>query len=286
MKSDVNRLPSTLIRMPTVCGRLNMSERGILSKLTKAGGASLNTTVSGAVDVHNVASSSQPRYSTGTVLYHPSGVATISVKPPIPTTLLLPPSANTSSPAAQAPGRVGSPMIASKGMQVLMTATPTPYVTTLITGAGTITTPISSLQGTLVSTLAPLTVSQTSVTPVINSVFSLSPVNSPSGTPRSLTPPSSSSSSAKQPILSKKASALVDNQLTSIIRSKASAMGLLRGADSPGAPASPLSETHLPSTPTSTSVSPRNPRPENTADQPEAGAENRDGNSPDIICLD
>ena len=40
MKSDVNRLPSTLIRMPTVCSRLNMSERGILSKLTKAGGAS------------------------------------------------------------------------------------------------------------------------------------------------------------------------------------------------------------------------------------------------------
>ena len=37
MKSDVNRLPSTLVRMPPVTARLNMSERGILSRLTKRG---------------------------------------------------------------------------------------------------------------------------------------------------------------------------------------------------------------------------------------------------------
>ena len=37
MKSDVNRLPSTLVRMPPVTARLNMSDRGIHSRLTKRG---------------------------------------------------------------------------------------------------------------------------------------------------------------------------------------------------------------------------------------------------------
>ena len=37
MKSDVNRLPSTLVQIPPVTARLNMSEKGILSRLTKRG---------------------------------------------------------------------------------------------------------------------------------------------------------------------------------------------------------------------------------------------------------
>ena len=37
MKSDVNRLPSTLVQMPPVTTRLKMSEKGILSRLTKRG---------------------------------------------------------------------------------------------------------------------------------------------------------------------------------------------------------------------------------------------------------
>ena len=37
MKSDVNRLPSILVQMPPVTARLNMSEKGILSPLTKRG---------------------------------------------------------------------------------------------------------------------------------------------------------------------------------------------------------------------------------------------------------
>lgn len=34
MKSDVSRLPATLARIPPVAQRLQMSERGILSRLT------------------------------------------------------------------------------------------------------------------------------------------------------------------------------------------------------------------------------------------------------------
>ena len=48
MKSDVNRLPSTLVRMPPVTARLNMSEKGILSRLTKRGeGPPPNVTIPG-----------------------------------------------------------------------------------------------------------------------------------------------------------------------------------------------------------------------------------------------
>jgi len=36
MKADVSRLPSTLCRIPTVSSRLQMSERGILHRLTKS----------------------------------------------------------------------------------------------------------------------------------------------------------------------------------------------------------------------------------------------------------
>ena len=38
MRSNVNRLPSSLVRMPPVTARLNMSERRIHSRLTKRGG--------------------------------------------------------------------------------------------------------------------------------------------------------------------------------------------------------------------------------------------------------
>jgi hypothetical protein len=89
-------------------------------------------------------------------------------------------------------------------------------------------------------------------------------------------------------MLSKKASALVDNQLTSIIRSKASAMGLLR-SESPGNPQSPPhGDARQTSTTTASgqSVSPRNQRPENTVEQSKTDLAKRDENSPDIICLD
>ena len=53
MKSDVNRLPSTLVRMPHVTARPNMSERGILSPLTKRGrGTPPNVTLLGNTIQH------------------------------------------------------------------------------------------------------------------------------------------------------------------------------------------------------------------------------------------
>lgn len=310
MKSDVNRLPSTLIRMPSVCGRLNMSERGILSKLAKSGGSSTDPNLSGTQAAESTVyyttqggSSSQPRYASqpyftqGGVLYQATGAATISVKPTHPTTLLLPATGAVHGSTVAQTARGGSPMIASKPTQPLMSPTPTPYVSTLITSPGTPAV-LSSQVVQVVPRTSPLAQGTTAVAPqplipVINSVFSLSPSSSPSGTPRSLTPPSSSSSThgtsaPKQPVLSKKASALVDNQLTSIIRSKASAMGLLR-SESPSNPQSPSqSDARQSSTAASNtrSVSPRNQRSENTSEQNKSEKEKRDENSPDVICLD
>lgn len=308
MKSDVNRLPSTLIRMPSVCGRLNMSERGILSKLAKSGGSSSDQNPSGASAAQSSVyyttqggSSSQPRYTQqpyltqGGVLYQPTGAATISVKPTHPTTLLLPATGAAHGGTVVQTGRGASPMIASKPAQPLMSPTPTPYVSTLITSPGTpavlSSQVVQVVPRTTTHAQGTTAVAQQPLVPVINNVFSLSPSSSPSGTPRSLTPPSSSSSThggsaPKQPVMSKKASALVDNQLTSIIRNKASAMGLLR-SESPSNPQSPTqSDTRQSSTSAlnSQSLSPRNQRPENTSEQSEK--EKRDENSPDVICLD
>lgn len=162
-------------------------------------------------------------------MYHPQGGATISVKPPLPTTLLLPAGSGpmTTPPAMQSATASNTGRIAAKTVQpAILSPTPTPYVSTLITG------PTSTNTAAIHSPNSPVTL----------------PANT------------------KQPILSKKASALVDNQLTSIIRSKASAMGLIR-SESP-------SGSSQASTPTSTST-----------EQPQS-AEKRDGKSPDIICLD
>ena len=136
MKSDVNRLPSTLVRMPTVTARLNMSERGILSRLTKRGeGPPPNVTIPGNTiqppPVPGMGSVTiQPKvqplvlgggtimppvqiragplhYTTSSVYRAPpvtGSNATITVQPPPPTTLLL--SASTATSSQTKPGFV------------------------------------------------------------------------------------------------------------------------------------------------------------------------------------
>ncbi|CAH3171557.1 unnamed protein product [Porites evermanni] len=121
MKSDVNRLPSTLVRMPPVTARLNMSERGILSRLTKRGeGPPPNVTIpgntiqpppvpgmgsvviqpkvqplvlGGGTIIPPVQIRAGPLHYTTSSVYRAPPVtgsnATITVQPPPPTTLLL-----------------------------------------------------------------------------------------------------------------------------------------------------------------------------------------------------
>lgn len=307
MKSDVNRLPSALVRMPPVTARLNMSERGILSRLTKRGeGPSPNVTVSGnlnqPVPVPGMGTipiqpkvqplvlgggtvlppldvKARPLRFTAPPLYYPSPVAagstaTITVRPPPPTTLLLP--ASTSVSGLSKPGLVqtipkpGSPMISHH----VNSPAPTQYVSTFITKP--VVTAASAVPQT-----APAPASSAPVlTPVINSVYSLSTGKPGTEAPRSATPPVIQGSIGK--MLSKSATALVENQITSIIRSKASAMGLLK----PDASSSPSSPTAAEARASSPGLDQGTPQEESGQTQTATTAEKTKDADPDVICLD
>lgn len=305
MKSDVNRLPSTLVRMPPVTARLNMSERSILNRLTKSGNAAAQqrppppyrapapailaplptnhisvSPPNGPPTVAEILAaqrSGSPRHSYGaptyysstpstTLFYQPGPAAgpaaTISVRPPPPTTLLLP--ATTAVTGASSPATIQP---APRG------ATPSPYVTSILSKA--VAQAGASQPGP-----------QASMTPLINSVYSLSDEQCPEPK-RSSTPPSSILSSGSK-VLSKKTSALVDSQITSIIRSKASAMGLLRSAEVSGAQATARDTQSPSSQETGSSGQAGSPQP--SKDEPrqeetqKAGASS-DGDE-DVICID
>ena len=123
MKSDVNRLPSTLVQMPPVTTRLKMLEKGILSRLTKRGeGPPPN------VAIFSCYPGKGPTLSVGRWHYRTpcsnesrnpalqgynsecrtspvtGSNATIIVQPPPPTTLLL--SASTATSSQAKPGLV------------------------------------------------------------------------------------------------------------------------------------------------------------------------------------
>ena len=304
MKSDVNRLPSALVRMPPVTARLNMSERGILSRLTKRGeGPPPNVTVvgslvqpppisgvgtvpiqpkvqplvlGGSTVMPSLNAKARPLRFTSPPVYYPPPVAgstaTITVRPPPPTTLLLP----ASSSGLPRPGLVQtvtkpSPPLVSHHVNSL---TPTQYGTCLITkptvaAASAIPQPVPTPASS-----APV------LTPVINSVFSLS-----TGTeaPRSATPPVIQGSSISK-MLSKSATALVENQITSIIRSKASAMGLIKSDVSSG-PSSPTGAEARASPPVLGQAPSQSPQESGETQSPTTGDKTKD-DDPDVICLD
>lgn len=303
MKSDVNRLPSALVRMPPVTARLNMSERGILSRLTKRDGAPPNVTVSGNLvqpvpmaipgsipiqpkvqplvlaggTVLPPAPNIKPRPSyryTVPPVYYPSSTATITVRPPPPTTLLLPASTTTSSLVTpglvQTVPKASSPLISHQ----VNSPTPTQYVTTLITKPAVTSTVSHPVVGPA---------SSTPLTPVINSVYSLSAGKTSTEAPRSSTPPASALQSGIGKMLSKKATTLVENQITNIIRREASAMGLIK-PDASSNPSSPsATETHVSSPGQSSQAKPQD-ESDNKAHSPKT-ADGKD-NDPDVICLD
>ncbi|XP_073253079.1 chromodomain-helicase-DNA-binding protein 4-like isoform X6 [Porites lutea] len=307
MKSDVNRLPSTLVRMPPVTARLNMSERGILSRLTKRGeGPPPNVTIPGntiqSPPVPGMGSVAiQPKvqplvlgggtimppvqiragplhYTTSSVYRAPpvtGSNATITVQPPPPTTLLL--SASTATSSQAKPGLVqnipkpGSPMISHH----VNAPTPTQYVTTLLTK------PAVTAASAVPQTASAPASSGTVLTPVINSVYSLSTGQTGTESPRSSTPPVIQGGIGK--MLSKSATALVENQITSIIRSKASAMGLIRPDTSSG-PSSP-SETQAAS-PGQGQSTPQAPQEETSQSHTVKTGDTTKDKDPDVICLD
>ena len=268
MKSDVNRLPSTLVRMAPVTHRLNMSERSILSRLTKTGGAT-NQPIAGA----------PPRSA------------------PVPTTVLSRPGppAVTQMTHAQ---RTGSPQLVYTTSQAhhsahspaSITVRPSPPTTFLLGTSGTgAAAPLVTAPTGYATALKPGSQALPTKTPVIDSVFSLR-VDAAPEPPRSATPPGSILNSGSK-VLSKKTSALVDSQITSIIRSKASAMGLLRSAEAAGAQSSgaqaTVGDARSPSTHGSASSS-RTSSPKAPAHEPPAGDGAQAGASPtsDIICID
>ena len=307
MKSDVNRLPSTLVRMPPVTARLNMSERGILSRLTKRGeGPPPNVTIPGNTiqppPVPGMGSVTiQPKvqplvlgggtimppvqiragplhYTTSSVYRAPpvtGSNATITVQPPPPTTLLL--SASTATSSQAKPGFVqnipkpGSPMISHH----VNSPTPTQYVTTLLTK------PAVTAASAVPQTASAPASSGAVLTPVINSVYSLSTGQTGTESPRSSTPPVIQGGIGK--MLSKSATALVENQITSIIRSKASAMGLIKPDTSSG-PSSP-SETQAAS-PGQGQSTPQAPQEEPSQSHTVKTGDTTKDKDPDVICLD
>lgn len=308
MKSDVNRLPSALVRMPPVTARLNMSERGILSRLTKRDGAPPNVTISGnliqpapmplvgSVPIQPLvmtggtvlppAPSIKPkpsyRYSVPPVYYPPtipSSTATITVRPPPPTTLLLPASTTVSSLVkpglVQSVPKASSPLISHH----VNSPTPTQYVTTLITKPA-VTTTVSPVPHPVVGPA-----SSTPLTPVINSVYSLSAGKAGTEGQRSSTPPTSAIQSGIGKMLSKKATTLVENQITSIIRREASAMGLIR-PDASSNPSSPSATEKRVSSPGQSQVTPQAPQEESDKTQPPKTGDPKMDNDPDVICLD
>ena len=311
MKSDVNRLPSALVRMPPVTARLHMSERGILSRLTKrAEGPSPNVTVSGnlvqsapipGVSTVAIQPKVQPlvlgtntmmpsfnakarplRFTSPPAMYYPppaaSNTATITVRPPPPTTLLLPSSTSASNLANA--GRVITVSNPSSAMISHHVNPPTPqqYVSTLVTS------PTVTTVSTVPQIVPPTPATSTPVlTPVINSVFSLKASKPGAEAPRSSTPPVIQGSIGK--MLSKSATALVENQITSIIRSKASAMGLIK-PDSSSDPRSPKGTEAQVSSLAQDSSTPQAPSGEPGQTQTQGTGEKRDVAGPDVICLD
>ncbi|PFX26138.1 chromodomain-helicase-DNA-binding protein 4-like isoform X3 [Stylophora pistillata] len=310
MKSDVNRLPSALVRMPPVTARLNMSERGILSRLTKREGPPPNVTVSGnlmqpaPIPTSAASIPIQPKVQPlvlagGTVippapgvkgrppfrygvppLFYPSAMsgssATLTVRPPPPTTLLLPVPTTTVKSGLVQSGLVpsvpkpSSPLISHR----VNSPTPTQYVTALITkpaGSAAVSTVPQPISGAVSST-PPLT-------PVINSVYSLSTGKTATEAQRSSTPPTSTIGAGIGKMLSKKATTLVENQITSIIRREASAMGLISSSN--------------PSSPTATETR-ASPGPKQTASQAAEESDqeqttkagDKSDKDPDVICLD
>lgn len=311
MKSDVNRLPSALVRMPPVTARLNMSERGILSRLTKREGPPPNVTISGnlihpapipAVGSVPIQPKVQPlvlsggtvlppapnikprpsyRFNVPPVYYQPpmpSSTATITVRPPPPTTLLLP--ASTATPSLVKPGLVQSVPKASSPLisHQVNSPTPTQYVTTLLTKP--VMTPVT----TSVPHPGAGPVSSTPLTPVINSVYSLSTGKTGTEAQRSATPPSSAMQSGIGKMLSKKATTLVENQITSIIRREASAMGLIR-PDASSNPSSPSSTDTRVSSPGQSQATNQDPQVEPDQTQTAKTGDKND-KDPDVICLD
>ena len=232
-------------------------------------------------------------YNPQPVYYHPipgspaAGGTTISVKPPPPTTLILPATAAQTTPhpsaaGVQIAGRSGSPA-GSKATTPLNQPSPTPYVTTLITKptaqipSTSLTTRAVSISGNVATTAG----QSASLTPVIDSVYSLSPTSSPSPGQRSSSPGSSQTSSllsgSGKSVLSKKASQLLDSRISHIIKSKASAMGLLR--DPPTVTSPPVESQH-PGPPAG--QTPTQPQTQSTkVDKTVA-----DEKDPDIICID
>ena len=305
MKSDVNRLPSALVRMPPVTARLNMSERGILSRLTKREGPPPNVTVSGnpmqpaPIPTSAASIPIQPKVQPlvlagGTVippapgvkgrppfrfnvppLYYPSamssGSATLTVRPPPPTTLLLPaPTTTVKSGLVQSVPKPSSPLISHH----VNSPTPTQYVTTLITkpaGSAAVSTVPQPISGAVSST-PPLT-------PVINSVYSLSTGKTGTEAQRSSTPPSSTIGAGIGKMLSKKATTLVENQITSIIRREASAMGLISSSN----PSSP-SATETRASPGPKQTAPQAAEESDQKQTTKAG--DKSDKDPDVICLD
>ncbi|XP_029187317.2 chromodomain-helicase-DNA-binding protein 4-like isoform X5 [Acropora millepora] len=311
MKSDVNRLPSALVRMPPVTARLNMSERGILSRLTKRGeGPSPNVTVTGSlvqsapipgVSTVTIQPKMQPlllgsntimpslnakarplNFTSPPVMYYPAPVtgntATITVRPPPPTTLLLP--SSTSVASLPKPGPIMTVTNPSSSMISHHANLPTPaqYVTAVITKP-TVTgaLPVPQVMPPTPATTAPV------LTPVINSVFSLSAGKSGTESPRSSTPPVIQGSLGK--MLSKSASALVENQISSIIRSKASAMGLIK-PDTSSNPGSPKVTEARVSSPSLGPAAPQAPPAESGQTQTPVTGDKAEGADPDVICLD
>ncbi|XP_078374198.1 chromodomain-helicase-DNA-binding protein 4-like isoform X2 [Oculina patagonica] len=310
MKSDVNRLPSALVRMPPVTARLNMSERGILSRLTKRDGPPPNVTISGnsmqpapmpvgSVPIQpkvqplvlaggtvlppplNIKPRPSYRYSVPQMYYPPSiqsSTATITVRPPPPTTLLLPASTTVSSLVkpglVQSVPKASSPLISHH----VNSPTPTQYVTTLLTKPA-VTSTVSAVPHPVVGPA-----SSTPLTPVINSVYSLSAGKSGTEAQRSSTPPTTAIQSGIGKMLSKKATTLVENQITSIIRREASAMGLIR-PDASSNPSSPSATETRVSSPGQSQATPQAPQEESDKTQPPKTGDKKD-KDPDVICLD
>ena len=316
MKSDVNRLPSALVRMPPVTARLNMSERGILSRLTKRevpvtqsiaspaastiepapipgvptvavppavqplvmGGGSVMTPVSTSIK-------SRPplRFAAPPLYYQPvmpAGAATITVRPPPPTTLLLP--ASTTPSGHLSPGLVhsfvnpGSPL-ASRHVN---SPTPTQYVSTRQTApVATTAAQVSQAVSSPVNSTSP------SITPVINSVYSLSSTKTGVEGQKSSTPPAPTIPGSIGKMLSKSASALVENQITSIIRSKASAMGLLKPETSSNPSSPSTTDTRVPSSALD-QVTIQAPKEESDDKETEKTGDKEKSDDPDVICLD
>lgn len=214
-------------------------------------------------------------YNPQPVYYHPipaspaAGGATISVKPPPPTTLILP--ATTAQ--TQVTIRSGSQTVLPKTTAVLKQPSPTSYVTTLITKP---TAPISSTslatRPVSISGNVTTTAGQSNITPVIDSVYSLSPAPNPHPGQRSSSPAASASpgllSGSAKSVLSKKASQLLDSRISHIIKSKASAMGLLRDP------------------PTSTSPPVESQQPGSSGQSTKGDKEPNKNVSDDVICID